>query len=727
MKGVGIMNCKLKKIMASLLVVFLIFSIAPLDVFAASETYINIEVDGREEFYNPDDMPDYGGFALFGSRAGFSGSFGAQLSGEASLFYDALVRNYAEEKNAGKYTYTFSEPIVIYDLKYKKSTGELIDNADGELELYHAYICSVVFDSADAFLRDMPDIFWFRNSSFDYSYSVSISNSYKDIVNATVTISKVDLKPVEIYKNAASDMAAFDSAVAELVDEFEEYFKAQGSSITREDKLRYVHDYICNNSDYDYESLEIDNDYAAHSAMPFFIGDKLHVCEGYAKTFKIICDELGIPCVCVSGYVKDSDYPNDPNKEEGHMWNYVQMEDGKWYIVDITWDDQTGRIYDTYFLANWNSEGFFPSVFPTLKQERYEKYTFSNYNGSAGKSFVYPQVSSEVYKSHTHSWGEYTVTKAATCCETGEKVAICTVGSCASVNTVIIDIDENLHSYTEKITTQPTHFTQGVKTFTCYCGHSYTVPVAKLEAHVYDAVVTAPKCNAEGYTTYICKCGYSYVSDYVSKLPHSYTSEVKLEPTHLKEGVEQFTCDCGDSYTKAIEKLETHTYTAISERKPTCTEDGYITYSCQCGNTYTDSNAKSKGHSFGAWYETKAATCSIKGEKRRDCSDCEDFEAEQTETLPHDYSIVSSVAPTCTADGKIVYSCACSYSYTEIVSATGHSFNGSVCTDCSYDQSEDCSCNCHKSGFSGLIWKILVFFYRIFGAKKTCACGISHY
>ena len=22
------------------------------------------------------------------------------------------------------------------------------------------------------------------------------------------------------------------------------------------------------------------------------------------------------------------------------MWNYVQMEDGNWYAVDVTWDDQ---------------------------------------------------------------------------------------------------------------------------------------------------------------------------------------------------------------------------------------------------------------------------------------------------------------------------------------------------------------------------------------------------
>lgn len=40
---------------------------------------------------------------------------------------------------------------------------------------------------------------------------------------------------------------------------------------------------------------------------------------------------------------------------------------------------------------------------------------------------------------------------------------------------------------------------------------------------------------------------------------------------------------------------------------------------------------------------------------------------------------------------------------------------------------EKCSCNCHNSGFMGIIWKILRFFYKLFGTNKTCACGVSHY
>lgn len=40
---------------------------------------------------------------------------------------------------------------------------------------------------------------------------------------------------------------------------------------------------------------------------------------------------------------------------------------------------------------------------------------------------------------------------------------------------------------------------------------------------------------------------------------------------------------------------------------------------------------------------------------------------------------------------------------------------------------DNCSCNCHKSGIIGFIWKIINFFYKIFGMNKTCACGVAHY
>ena len=55
------------------------------------------------------------------------------------------------------------------------------------------------------------------------------------------------------------------------------------------------------------------------------------VCEGYARAFKLLCDRLNIPCVLITG----TSYPSG----ERHMWNCVQMDDGQWYGVDVTWND----------------------------------------------------------------------------------------------------------------------------------------------------------------------------------------------------------------------------------------------------------------------------------------------------------------------------------------------------------------------------------------------------
>lgn len=44
------------------------------------------------------------------------------------------------------------------------------------------------------------------------------------------------------------------------------------------------------------------------------------------------------------------------------------------------------------------------------------------------------------------------------------------------------------------------------------------------------------------------------------------------------------------------------------------------------------------------------------------------------------------------------------------------------------DEAEiNCKCNCHKSGFMSFIWKILNFFYKLFGINPVCQCGAAHY
>ncbi len=125
---------------------------------------------------------------------------------------------------------------------------------------------------------------------------------------------------------------------------------------SRYNAVKSIHDAVCDHLTYS-EVIDIDRNYSLYNAVS---GDNTVVCEGYAKMFKALCDMYDIPCVNVVGQAIPGTDPEGTSI--GHMYNYVQMEDGNWYLVDTTWDDQSfGIVYD-YFLVGSDSFGFWMKV-----------------------------------------------------------------------------------------------------------------------------------------------------------------------------------------------------------------------------------------------------------------------------------------------------------------------------------------------------------------------------
>lgn len=171
-----------------------------------------------------------------------------------------------------------------------------------------------------------------------------------------------------------------------------------------------------------------------------------------------------------------------------------------------------------------------------------------------------------------------------------------------------------------------------------------------------------------------------------------------------------------------------HTFTTyISDGKATCTTDGLKIAKCDYCEA-TDSIPEKGGHSYSdKWTIDIEPTCTSEGLKSHHCVNCE----EKTDITPigklaHTYN-KTIIDPTCTDKGYNVYTCSCGDTYTETIEALGHSFDGSECINCDYDKADDCSCNCHKGGISGLIWKILNFFYKLFRMNEECVCGAEHW
>jgi hypothetical protein len=156
-----------------------------------------------------------------------------------------------------------------------------------------------------------------------------------------------------------------------------EGFSPSGSTLY--EKVLSIHDYVCASTVYDLKGSYV---YSAYGALV----DKRSVCEGYAEAFKLLCDQNGIPCVLVSGTGITS------KGEENHMWNYVRMDDGKWYAVDATWDDDN-EILRNYFLIGSDT------VVNTRSGKRFGENHKPNGDISRTglKTFAYPTLSVNAY------------------------------------------------------------------------------------------------------------------------------------------------------------------------------------------------------------------------------------------------------------------------------------------------------------------------------------------
>lgn len=73
-----------------------------------------------------------------------------------------------------------------------------------------------------------------------------------------------------------------------------------------------------------------------------------------------------------------------------------------------------------------------------------------------------------------HSFGSYTYNNDATESADGTETAVCSVCGERSTRTAAGTKLAHVHSYTESVTTMPACTTDGVKTFSCSCGSSYT-------------------------------------------------------------------------------------------------------------------------------------------------------------------------------------------------------------------------------------------------------------
>ncbi|MBR1459097.1 MAG: hypothetical protein IJ595_06925 [Oscillospiraceae bacterium] len=94
------------------------------------------------------------------------------------------------------------------------------------------------------------------------------------------------------------------------------------------EKALFLHEYLAIHFDYDhdYNNYETENGKEASYTPYGMIERGMGVCEAYTSLYSILLRKVGVESMSVN------------TTALRHTWNLVQI-DGKWYHVDVTWDD----------------------------------------------------------------------------------------------------------------------------------------------------------------------------------------------------------------------------------------------------------------------------------------------------------------------------------------------------------------------------------------------------
>lgn len=120
------------------------------------------------------------------------------------------------------------------------------------------------------------------------------------------------------------------------------------------EKEKFIHNFICENVRYD----KLKKPYSHEIIGP--LGQGVGVCEGIAKTVKVLCDALGIWCmIAICG--------NNPEKgiKYRHTWNIVRIN-GTYYHLDATFDNSLSHEGIRYDYFNLDDKSIFRDHEPLI-------------------------------------------------------------------------------------------------------------------------------------------------------------------------------------------------------------------------------------------------------------------------------------------------------------------------------------------------------------------------
>ena len=573
----------------------------------------------------------------------------------------------------------------------------------------------------DVMLADHPyELYWYDKTegcNIPYGFDVGVSYD-QDIDDYVIYVSGALPLRFTVAQEFAAGLYEVDTSIGQSVQASVANAKAivsKYSGSSDEDKLRGYMEEICDLVSY--------NDAAADGGVSYgnpwqlvwvFDGDPDTevVCEGYAKAFKYLCDQSSfsndISCILVTGRMTGGTGAGN------HMWNIVNMEDGKNYLVDVTnCDEGTIGYPDELFLVGTEET----NIDGSGKEGYYFSEVEITYSYDTGTEGLFSDADLELcgynYGAHTvHEWEtDYTVDKEATCSEEGVESIHCSV--CGEIKEGSERaIPKTAHSYGDWTTAkEPTCTEAGSREKVCtVCGDKVTEAIAAT-GHSYGDWTTAkePTCTEAGSREKVCAACGDKVTEAIAATGHKWETDytVDKEATCKEEGTESIHCSVCDAVKEGSERAIPKTSHRYGEwttaKEPTCTEAGSKEKVCAaCGDKVTE-GIPATGHKWETDYTVdKEATCKEEGTESIHCEVC-DAVKEGSERAIHktahkygDWTITKEAA--CTEAGSREKICTvCEDKVTETIAAAGHKWKTEYTIDKQPTETEEGSESIHCS------------------------------
>ena len=274
----------------------------------------------------------------------------------------------------------------------------------------------------------------------------------------------------------------------------------------------------------------------------------------------------------------------------------------------------------------------------------------------------------------------------------------------------------HIHRYVSDLTKKASCTADGVLTYTCVCGDTYTGTVPAT-GHHYEAL-TASTDNDASKCTFVCvNCGdrYDYALTYQvvsasgqrGRILYEFDlTDDSLQTGFQPDGSVDVRVPLSDFQSTARRVTVRRFVNDRWETVPAAIEDGYLVITANHFTPYdvqfVFACEETGGHDWGEGEVVKAATCAETGERLFVCSLCE---AEKRETIPvdpaaHDFK-VTVTEPTCTEGGYTTHACTrCRYGYTDNeTEALGHVYGIRV-TPATCTEGGITTCRCVRCGDS---------------------------